>query len=68
MVSKNSRMHLNTLYDKKLVLANLRNFEKKNENRVGKHSLMAQINGRMLLVLTTFHLMKFDHVNRVGSK
>ena len=37
MVSKNSRIHLNTLYDKKLVLANLRNFEKKIENRVGKH-------------------------------
>ena len=43
---------------KKLVSANLRNFEKI-EKRVGKHFLIAQINGRMLLVLKTFYRLVY---------
>ena len=42
-------MHLNPLYDQKKVSTNLRIFEK-NLKRVGKHSLIAQINARMLQV------------------
>ena len=42
---KNHRMHLNPLYDQKLVSGNLRSFEK-NDKRIGKHSVMAQIKAR----------------------
>ena len=42
-------MDLNPLYDQKKVSTNSRIFEK-NLKRVGKHSLIAQINAEMLQV------------------
>ena len=54
MVSKNHRMHLNPLYDRKTDLGQPTQFRKKNLKRVGEHSFMAQINARIKFVLKTF--------------
>ena len=45
---------------KKLVSTNLRKFEK--NLKTHRHSLIAQINARMLLNLKMINLIQFDHV------
>ena len=60
MVSKNSRMHLNALYDQKTSLGQPTQFCKKIEKRVGKHFLMAQFINLIIGSSRYRRLINFD--------